>query len=196
MNLSKKQLLLIHSVLFAHLSKHDSSCMDSDSIEDLMDEISQEILSESDNSTASARKTCSPNRVATMAVFGKDDDDDDEEEEEQTLEVCDEEGCLKHHPVENVDADDFLKLDDLLVSDSCGNLRLQFFWNQNKLCADLLNPRDSNEVLDTIKNIGSAFRSGSSLTLSNPSRTWNFDVGKFPKSWTSTLKPGVSYKIT
>lgn len=194
MNFSKKQLLLIHSVLFAHLSKHDSSCMDSSSIEEIMDEISQEILDETKYSTTDAGETYPPVRFANMAVFGRDDED--EEGEETNVEICDEEGCLKHHPVENIDTDDFLQLDDLLVADSSGNLRLQFFWNQNKLCADLLNPRDNDEVLDTIKNIGSAFRSGSSLTLSNPSRTWNFDVNKFPKSWTSTLKPGVSYKIT
>ena len=111
MNLSRKQLLLIHSVLFSHLSNSDTS-RESEAIEDLMDEISQAILDDEDeNDSFQKHKGNLAFRSAEMSVF----EGDEEEEEIDTSEI--------------VSFDDLMDLEDVSVFDCDAESkgRLNFF---------------------------------------------------------------------
>ena len=181
MNLSRKQLLLIHSVLFSYLSNSDTS-RESEAIEDLMDEISQAILDfEDENDSFQKHKGNLPFRSAEMSVFGGE-----EEEEIDTSEI--------------VSFDDLMDLEDVSVFDCDAESkgRLNFFWSlKDRSCAIVKYKEKDVDLSDSeILRINWINRQAKSFTLGVPGSEFNFEVSKFPKDWTSLLKVNTTYRIT
>lgn len=184
MNLSRKQLLLIHSVLFSHLSNSDTS-RESEAIEDLMDEISQAILDDEDeNDSFQKHKGNLAFRSAEMSVF--EGDEEEEEEEIDTSEI--------------VSIDDLMDLEDVSVFDCDAESkgRFNFFWSsKDRSCAIVKYREKDVDLSDSeILRIDWINRQAKSFTLGVPGTEFTFEVSKFPKDWTSLLKVNTTYRIT
>jgi hypothetical protein len=186
MNLSKKQLLLIHDVLFSHLASLNAnhSSKESESIEDLMDEISQAILEGDEEFDAQKSKTRFPFRAAGMSVFGVDEEEEYEDE---------------FNDSDTISIDDLMDLEDVPVYDCDAESkgRFNFFWSAKDRACGVVKYKDRDVDLpdSEILRIKWITRRGKSFTLGVSGTDFNFEVSKFPKDWTALLKVNTTYRI-
>jgi len=182
MSLSKKQLLLIHNVLFQFCSIDQAVDPDvTDSVRDVLEAVENELLSASTCDVPCKRKL----RQAEMAVCSHEEVYELDDHEEQVPSDSE------------IDTDSILDLEEIKAFDvdQKQRVKLHFFRVNNSLGVDLFNDKNHS---DAIENILWISRSGSELFIGVDESTHTckvFSVSKFPKSWTSTLETNVKYHI-
>lgn len=183
MKLDKKQMLFIHSVLFNYVSSERRFVSQVEDAEDLMSLLSNELTKEEQTEKV---------KVWSSGCVHLDDECEDtchlhdhEEEEEEDW----------GPPSLTVTDDVLLDLEDIYVFDRDVEARgrLNFFWSGKDRVCVLLTYKDGKE--SEIPDIRSVIRQGKLLILTAKNGEFEFDVSKFPKQWTASLKANVKYNV-
>jgi len=186
MKLDKKQLLLIHNILFNYIStgRFDSHFEETDKLMKLLsDELTKESQAEKVEEKA---KIKFGNWLSRCGQFDEDCEDDCE------LHDHDEDWGP---PGLTVTDDVLLDLEDIYVFDRDleARGRLSFFWSgKDNVCA-LLTYKDGKE--SEIPDVRTIIRQGKLLILAAKNGEFEFDVSKFPTQWTATLKANIKYNV-
>ena len=184
MNLNKKQMLLVHNVLFSHLS---NASIVTRELEDLMDLLSEELIGQ-------------PEKPATMGCKNvKVDDDCDQyydEDEDEDEDECDRE---LHNHEECEDGGDYVDSEFLagletLVAHNANDKRVKLFFHteDDKLHLSV------NDGSVEFSGITAVLRTGRELLVytSPGGFVLQYTVKKFPKDWTASLQTNVKYQVT
>jgi hypothetical protein len=189
MKLNKKQMLLVHNVLFSHLSNASIVTRD---LEDLMDLLSDELIGQPDKQATMGCKN-----VRTDSDCVQYFDYSDEEEDEYDCELHDHEECDDHDDEELDDQEvieqDFLTSLQPLKAYNANSKRvkLHFYTKGGKLHLSV--DDGSVEFVD----ITAVCRRGRELQVytSPGGFVLQYEVLKFPKDWTANLQVNVKYEI-
>jgi hypothetical protein len=161
MQLTKTQKLLVHNVLFHHMTLPHIDLILKRELEDIMSLI-QDDLSD---------------------VEGRVDDDD----EEEVFVEDDDDDCPESDGESNSDFGMFLDLPPLRCTNEDGKLgTFTFFISRGELGFEF---EADKEHVDSVYGVLEVTRGGKKLTIvTADDGTWTFDVSKFSKEWTSSLQ--------
>jgi len=185
MKLNKKQMLLVHNVLFSHLSNASIVTRD---LEDLMELLSDELVGQPDKQSTMGCKSVHADSDCEQC-FDYAEEDDEYDRELHNHEECDDEELDDQEVIEQ----DFLTSLQPLKAYNANSKRvkLHFYTKGGKLHLSV--DDGSVEFVD----ITAVCRRGRELQVytSPGGFVLQYEVLKFPKDWTANLQVNVKYEI-
>ena len=178
MKLKNSEVLLLTQVLY-HIKCSDSYFEFSDQIHELHNKLCAHLLNEKRDEIHADEDDvgCVVHHDEDLFEIVESINEDDSEESEDS-----------HEPVA---IKDVVLLESVRVSHEDKKKTFLFELGTSKSMLDI-NLDDSEEILCDVTNIE---RHSDSFVVKCVSGWVTFDVQKFPKSWTSLLKHGVTYKV-